>query len=104
MWMDWGPVLRTRTMGRKQASRGSVLLRAIFCWETLGAVIHVDDTLESMIRRVVIIMAAKGDLLNIRRGVILYIFPCFVQSFCQNRHDYAAQDEEKFKMVGIINH
>ncbi|KAK3511175.1 hypothetical protein QTP70_032220, partial [Hemibagrus guttatus] len=34
------------TMGRRQASRGSVMLWAVFCWETLGpAIIHVDVTL-----------------------------------------------------------
>ncbi|MCI4388573.1 hypothetical protein PGIGA_G00087550 [Pangasianodon gigas] len=33
------------TMGRRQAGRGSVMLWAMFCWETLGPVIHVDVTL-----------------------------------------------------------
>ncbi|KAJ8417445.1 hypothetical protein AAFF_G00286720 [Aldrovandia affinis] len=33
------------TMGRKQAGGGSVMLWAMFCWETLGPGIHVDVTL-----------------------------------------------------------
>ncbi|KAK3556264.1 hypothetical protein QTP70_007073 [Hemibagrus guttatus] len=33
------------TMGRRQAGRGSVMLWAMFCWETLGPAIHVDVTL-----------------------------------------------------------
>ncbi|KAK3520422.1 hypothetical protein QTP70_024176, partial [Hemibagrus guttatus] len=33
------------TMGRRQASRGSVMLCAMFCWETLGPAIHVIVTL-----------------------------------------------------------
>ncbi|MCI4378051.1 hypothetical protein PGIGA_G00211420 [Pangasianodon gigas] len=33
------------TMGRRQAGRGSVMLWAMFCWETLGPGIHVDVTL-----------------------------------------------------------
>ena len=33
------------TMGRQQAGRGSVVLWAMFYWETLGPAIHVDDTL-----------------------------------------------------------
>ena len=33
------------TMGRRQAGRGSVMLWATFCWETLGPAIHVDVTL-----------------------------------------------------------
>ena len=33
------------TMGRRQASGGSVMLWAMFCWETLGPAIHVDVTL-----------------------------------------------------------
>uniref|UniRef100_A0AAY5KZE1 Tc1-like transposase DDE domain-containing protein n=1 Tax=Esox lucius TaxID=8010 RepID=A0AAY5KZE1_ESOLU len=33
------------TMGSRQASRGSVMLWAMFCWETLGPAIHVDVTL-----------------------------------------------------------
>ncbi|KAK3570021.1 hypothetical protein QTP86_009164 [Hemibagrus guttatus] len=33
------------TMGRRQASRGSVMLWAMLCWETWGPVIHVDVTL-----------------------------------------------------------
>ena len=32
-------------MGRRQAGGGSVMLWAIFCWETLGPAIHVDVTL-----------------------------------------------------------
>ena len=32
------------TMGRRQAGGGSVMLWAIFCWETLGPAIHVDVT------------------------------------------------------------
>ncbi|KAK3570549.1 hypothetical protein QTP86_022085 [Hemibagrus guttatus] len=30
------------TMGRRQAARGSVMLWAMFCWESLGSAIHVD--------------------------------------------------------------
>ena len=33
------------TMGRRQAGGGSVMLWAMFCWETLGPAIHVDVTL-----------------------------------------------------------
>ena len=33
------------TMGRRQASGGSVMLWAMFCWETVGLAIHVDVTL-----------------------------------------------------------
>ncbi|KAF3698669.1 hypothetical protein EXN66_Car014356 [Channa argus] len=33
------------TMERSQGSRGSVTLWAIFCWETLGACVHVDVNL-----------------------------------------------------------
>ena len=33
------------TMGRRKAGGGSVMLWAIFCWETLGPAIHVDGTL-----------------------------------------------------------
>ena len=33
------------TVGRRQASGGSVMLWAMFCWETLGPAIHVDVTL-----------------------------------------------------------
>ena len=33
------------TMGRRQAGGGSVMLWAMFCWETLGPGIHVDVTL-----------------------------------------------------------
>ncbi|KAK3540543.1 hypothetical protein QTP70_034300 [Hemibagrus guttatus] len=33
------------TMGRRQASGRSVMLWAVFCWETLGPAIHVDVTL-----------------------------------------------------------
>ncbi|KAK3544669.1 hypothetical protein QTP86_026149, partial [Hemibagrus guttatus] len=33
------------TMGRRQASGGSVVLCATFCWENLGPAIHVDVTL-----------------------------------------------------------
>ncbi len=33
------------TMGRRQAGGGSVMLCAMFCWQTLGPVIHVDVTL-----------------------------------------------------------
>ncbi|KAK3519768.1 hypothetical protein QTP70_003892 [Hemibagrus guttatus] len=33
------------TMGRRRAGGGSVLLWAMFCWETLGPAIHVDVTL-----------------------------------------------------------
>ena len=33
------------TMGRRQACGGSVILWALFCWETLGPAIHVDVTL-----------------------------------------------------------
>ena len=33
------------TIGRRQASRGSVILWAMFCWETLCSAIHVDVTL-----------------------------------------------------------
>jgi len=32
-------------MGRRQAGRGSVMLWAMFCWETLGPAINVDVTL-----------------------------------------------------------
>ncbi|KAK3522147.1 hypothetical protein QTP70_026962 [Hemibagrus guttatus] len=32
------------TMGRRRAGRGSVMLWAMFCWETLGPAIHVDVT------------------------------------------------------------
>ena len=32
------------TVGRRQAGGGSVMLWAIFCWETLGPGIHVDVT------------------------------------------------------------
>ena len=32
------------TMGRRQAGGVSVMLWAIFCWETLGPAIHVDVT------------------------------------------------------------
>ena len=32
-------------MGRRQADRGSVILWAMFCWETLGPGFHVDVTL-----------------------------------------------------------
>ncbi|KAK3566845.1 hypothetical protein QTP86_004548 [Hemibagrus guttatus] len=32
-------------MGRRKAGRGSVMLWAMFCWETLGHAIHVDVTL-----------------------------------------------------------
>ncbi|KAK3524459.1 hypothetical protein QTP70_029308, partial [Hemibagrus guttatus] len=35
------------TMGRRQAGGGSVMLWAMFCWETLGPAIHVDVTLTS---------------------------------------------------------
>lgn len=31
--------------GRRQAGGGSVMLWAMFCWETLGLAIHVDVTL-----------------------------------------------------------
>ncbi|ROL49569.1 hypothetical protein DPX16_15895 [Anabarilius grahami] len=33
------------TMGRRQAGGGSVMLWAMFCWETLGPATHVDVTL-----------------------------------------------------------
>ncbi|KAK3535736.1 hypothetical protein QTP70_020983 [Hemibagrus guttatus] len=33
------------TMGKRQAGRGSVILWAMFCWETLGPAIHVVVTL-----------------------------------------------------------
>ncbi len=33
------------TMGRRQASGGSVMLWTMFCWETLGPAFHVDVTL-----------------------------------------------------------
>ncbi|KAK3561066.1 hypothetical protein QTP86_026371 [Hemibagrus guttatus] len=33
------------TMGRRQASGGSVMLWAMFCWETVGPAIHMDVTL-----------------------------------------------------------
>ena len=33
------------TVGRRQAGGGSVMLWAIFCWETLGPAIHVDVNL-----------------------------------------------------------
>ncbi|KAK3560338.1 hypothetical protein QTP86_006422 [Hemibagrus guttatus] len=33
------------TMGRRRAGGGSVLLWAMFCWETLGPAVHVDVTL-----------------------------------------------------------
>ena len=33
------------TVGRRQASGGSVMLWAMFCWETLGPGIHVDVNL-----------------------------------------------------------
>ncbi|KAK3518122.1 hypothetical protein QTP70_033217 [Hemibagrus guttatus] len=33
------------TMRRRQASGGSVMLWAMFCWENLGSAIHVDVTL-----------------------------------------------------------
>lgn len=33
------------TMGRRQVSRGSAILWAMSCWETLGPSIHVDVTL-----------------------------------------------------------
>ncbi|KAK3528244.1 hypothetical protein QTP86_027960, partial [Hemibagrus guttatus] len=33
------------TMGRRRAGGGSVMLWAMFCWETLGPAIHVDITL-----------------------------------------------------------
>ncbi|KAK3539724.1 hypothetical protein QTP70_012747 [Hemibagrus guttatus] len=33
------------TMGRRRAGGGSVMLWAMFCWETLGPAIHVDVTL-----------------------------------------------------------
>ena len=33
------------TMGRRQAGWGSVMLWAMFCWETLGPAIHVDVSL-----------------------------------------------------------
>ena len=33
------------TVGRRQASGGSVVLWAMFCWETLGPAIHVDVNL-----------------------------------------------------------
>ena len=33
------------TMGRRQAGGGSVMLWAMFCWETLGRTINVDVTL-----------------------------------------------------------
>jgi len=33
------------TLGRRQAGEGSVMLWAMFCWETLGPVIHVDVSL-----------------------------------------------------------
>ncbi len=32
------------TMGRRQAGRGSVMLWAMFCWETMGPGIHVTST------------------------------------------------------------
>ena len=32
-------------VGRRQASGGSVMLSAMFCWETLGLTIHVDINL-----------------------------------------------------------
>ena len=33
------------TMGRRQAGGGSVMVWAVFCWETFGPAIHVDVTL-----------------------------------------------------------
>ena len=33
------------TVGRRQAGGGSVMLWAMFCWETLGSTIHVDVNL-----------------------------------------------------------
>ena len=33
------------TVGRRQAGGGSVMLWAMFCWETLGPAIHVDVNL-----------------------------------------------------------
>jgi len=33
------------TIGRRQAGGGSVMLWAMFCWETMGPAIHVDVTL-----------------------------------------------------------
>ncbi|KAK3519048.1 hypothetical protein QTP70_016372 [Hemibagrus guttatus] len=33
------------TMGRRRAGGGSVMLWAMFCWETLGPAVHVDVTL-----------------------------------------------------------
>ena len=33
-------------MGRRQAGGGSVMLLAVFCWESLGPAIHVDVTLK----------------------------------------------------------
>ncbi len=37
------------TMVRRQAGRGSVMLWAMFCWETLGPAIHVDVTYLSIV-------------------------------------------------------
>ena len=33
------------TVGRRRAGGGSVMLWAMFCWETLGPAIHVDVNL-----------------------------------------------------------
>lgn len=50
-WKQWEKVMNhvffyiirapVCTMGRRQAIRGSMMLWAVFCWENLGAVIHV---------------------------------------------------------------
>jgi len=34
-------------MGRMQASGGSVVLRAVFCWENFGPGIHVDNIFDT---------------------------------------------------------
>ena len=43
--IPWEEMAPGCTMGRRQASGGSVMLWAMFCWETLGPGIHVDVTL-----------------------------------------------------------
>ena len=45
MWLHSIYMAPGCTMGRSQAGGGSVMLWAMFCWETLGPAIHVDVTL-----------------------------------------------------------
>ncbi|KAK3557200.1 hypothetical protein QTP70_026141, partial [Hemibagrus guttatus] len=41
--LTWEHMAPECTMGRRQAGGGSVMLWAMFCWETLGSAIHVDQ-------------------------------------------------------------